>query len=117
MKFRFALLTGKILRLVGRFFGKATNLPGSVALKICPDLFRHFRFDGKILAVTGSNGKTTTANLIAHILKESGHSVINNAKGSNLLGGVATTLLTSSSFKGRVSRSLWCWRLDERFSR
>lgn len=115
MKFRFALLTGKILRLVGRFFGKATNLPGSVALKICPDLFRHFRFDGKILAVTGSNGKTTTANLIAHILKESGHSVINNAKGSNLLGGVATTLLTSSSFKGRVKQEFVVLEVDERF--
>lgn len=117
MRFRFALLTGKLLRLVGRFCGKATNLPGSVALKICPDLFRHFHFDGKILAVTGSNGKTTTANLIAHILKESGHSVINNAKGSNLLGGVATTLLTSSSFKGRVKQEFVVLEVDERFSR
>lgn len=117
MRFPFALFVGKILRLLGKAAGKATNLPGSVALKICPDLFRHFRFDGKILAVTGSNGKTTTANLIAHILKQSGHSVINNAKGSNLLGGVATTLLTASSFGGRVKQEFVVLEVDERFSR
>ena len=70
LKFMLALAAGKILNIIGKPLGKATNLPGEIALKICPDLFGRFRFDGKILAVTGSNGKTTTANAVAHILRK-----------------------------------------------
>ena len=84
MKMKLALLLGKLLYLLGKPFGKSTNLPGELALKICPQMMGKFRFDGKILAVTGSNGKTSTANMIAHILKKQGHSVAHNAKGSNL---------------------------------
>ncbi len=76
MKFCFALLIGKLLHLIGKPFGKSTNIPGEVALKICPNLFGKFKFKGKILAITGSNGKTTTANMVAHILKAGGYSVI-----------------------------------------
>ena len=68
MKMKLALLVGKLLYLVGKPLGKSTNLPGEIALKICPDLLGRIRFDGKVLAVTGSNGKTSTANMIAHII-------------------------------------------------
>lgn len=117
MKFKIALLIGKILHFIGKPFGKSTNLPGEIALKFCPDLFSKFKFSGKILAVTGSNGKTTTANTVAHILSECGYSVINNAKGSNLTGGVATTLITNSNFSGLVSSDFVVLEVDERYSR
>ncbi len=67
MKMKLALLLGKLLYLLGKPLGKSTNLPGELALKICPDMMGRFRFDGKVLAVTGSNGKTSTSNMIAHI--------------------------------------------------
>ncbi len=117
MKFKIALLVGKLLCLIGKPFGKSTNLPGEIALKICPQLFSKFNFSGKILAVTGSNGKTTTANTVAHILSENGYSVINNAKGSNLTGGVATTLITNSKFNGFVFADYVVLEVDERYSR
>lgn len=117
MKFRFALLVGKLVHFAGKFVGKATNLPGEFALKICPDLMGRFRFLGKVIAVTGSNGKTTTANLLAHILTEQGFSVANNAKGSNLTGGVATTLLCASGFGGVIKQDFVVLEVDERFSR
>lgn len=117
MRFQIALLVGKILYAVGRRMGKATNLPGEIALKICPGLMGRFRFTGKVLAVTGSNGKTTTANMIAHILKENGYTVANNAKGSNLTGGVATTLLTSSRANGLIEADFVVLEVDERYSR
>ena len=117
MRMLLALVVGKLLYLLGKPFGKATNLPGEIALKLCPDLLGRLRFKGKVLAVTGSNGKTTTANMVAHILKESGCSVTNNAKGSNLLGGVATTLLGSADFHGVVPEDYVVLEVDERFSR
>lgn len=117
MRFQIALLAGKLLYAVGRRMGKATNLPGEIALKICPDMMGRFRFSGKVLAVTGSNGKTTTANMIAHILKENGYTVANNAKGSNLTGGVATTLLTSSRMNGKIEQDFVVLEVDERYSR
>lgn len=117
MKFQLALLVGKLLRFVGKYFGKATNLPGEWALKLCPDLMGRFRFQGKVIAVTGSNGKTTTANMLAYILADQGYKVANNAKGSNLTGGVATTLLTASSFSGVIDADFVVLEVDERFSR
>lgn len=117
MKFWLALLVGKLLHLLGKPMGKATNLPGTVALKLCPDLFARFRFRGRVLAVTGSNGKTTTANAVAHILSASGYTVANNAKGSNLTGGVATTLLCASRLNGVVPHDFVVLEVDERYSR
>ena len=107
---------GKLLVLLGRPFGKATNLPGEWALKLCPSLFSHFRFTGKVLAVTGSNGKTTTANMMADMLKYLGYRVVNNAKGSNLSSGVATTLLCASR-RGVVNADYVVLEVDERYSR
>lgn len=112
-----AILIGKILYFLGKPFGKSSNLPGEVALKICPGLFGRFHFSGRILAVTGSNGKTSTANMIAHILKKQGASVAHNAKGSNLTGGVATTLLAAGDFSGRIGEDFVVLEVDERFSR
>ena len=119
MSFRFtlALLAGKVLHWIGKPLGKATNLPGEIALKLCPDLFSRFRFQGKVLAVTGSNGKTTTANAVAHILSGAGYSVANNAKGSNLTGGVATTLLCESRMNGFIPKDFVVLEVDERYSR
>ena len=117
MRQALAIIVGKILHFVGKPFGKSTNLPGEIALKICPDLISKFRIKGRVLAVTGSNGKTTTANMVAHILKTCGFSVANNAKGSNLTGGVATTLITSSNLSGYIDRDYVVLEVDERFSR
>ncbi len=115
MRFFLASLIGKLAALVGRPFGRSTNLPGELALKICPDLFSHFKFQGKIIAVTGSNGKTTTANMIASILSSQGKRVVNNAKGSNLTGGVATTLLCAAK-RGVISAEYVVLEVDERYS-
>ena len=117
MKMKLALLLGKLLYLLGKPLGKSTNLPGELALKICPDMMGRFRFDGKVLAVTGSNGKTSTSNMIAHILKKQGRSVVHNAKGSNLTGGVATALLSASTMGGRIKEDFVVLEVDERFSR
>jgi len=117
MRFFFAVLIGRIIRMIGRPLHRSTNLPGEVALKICPDFFKKLRFKGKVLAVTGSNGKTTTANLTAHILRKNGYSVLNNTEGSNLTGGIATTLLCHCKMNGYVDYDFCVFEVDERWAR
>ena len=117
LRFKIALAIGKLIHFAGKYVGKATNLPGDFAMKLCPNLLGSFSFKGKVIAVTGSNGKTTTANMLAFVLAEQGYTVANNAKGSNLTGGIATTLLTAARFSGRIDEDFVVLEVDERFSR
>ena len=116
MRFILAMMIGKIIAFVGKLTNRGSNLPGEIALRICPGLFKRFKIEGTILAVTGSNGKTSTANMISHILKDNGFKVVNNAKGSNLTGGVATSLLAAASLNGNVQADYYVFEVDERYS-
>lgn len=78
-------ITRKTLRLLGR---GATNLPGKIANRICPDLLRHLAEGMHVIVVTGTNGKTTTSRMIEQILKDNGYDYFSNKSGANLLNGV-----------------------------
>ena len=39
--------------------------PGTLALKLCPDFLKYVGRPKTIIAVTGTNGKTTVSNLLA----------------------------------------------------
>ena len=73
----------------------AGNFPGKIALYVDPTLLAGLRpkmRKGSVLVV-GTNGKTTTTNLIADALEADGKQVICNRGGANLDSGVATSLL------------------------
>jgi len=95
-RFRAAVLAAKtvkkLLTLSGR---KGTTLPGKVALSIYPELLGVYgkMLGEQIVFVTGTNGKTTTSNLLVHFLREDGREVISNSLGANLIQGIATTLI------------------------
>ena len=97
MKFKFALsvMMGKLARFGLITAGKsATALPGNVALRIEPEMLKvvNERCKKKII-VTGTNGKTTTNNLINHILGSKYENVLSNLKGANMPQGIASTFL------------------------
>ena len=73
-----AILVCKALRFVGKLVGKGSSLPGKYALKICPDILRRVQLPPHVIAVTGSNGKTSTVEMIAAILRASGKTVVYN---------------------------------------
>ena len=84
--------THKLLSL----FGRGGSLPGSIALKLDKDFIKRFKMPEIVILVTGTNGKTTTSNLIAESLRASGLKVINNHRGDNLNVGIATLLATNA---------------------
>lgn len=117
MNFFFAAVICKLLYLVGKIVGKGTSKPGDIALSICPDLFKKFKIKGKVICITGTNGKTTTSNMVTHILRKQNFNVINNSFGSNMLGGIATLLLASSTLSGKVNADYVVLEVDERWLR
>lgn len=70
-----------------------------------------------IIAVTGTNGKTTVSNLLADTLEKAGHRVLINRAGSNVASGIATALLKGCNLAGRVKDyDMAVLEVDERSS-
>ncbi|MBD5162575.1 MAG: DUF1727 domain-containing protein [Oscillibacter sp.] len=112
-----AILICKILRLIGKAVGKGSSLPGKYALKICPDVLRRVKLPEYVIAVTGSNGKTSTVEMIAAILRKSGKTVVYNEEGSNQIEGVATLVLCNSTMGGKMKADVLLLESDERYAR
>ena len=117
MKKFFTILICKLLRFAGKLIGKGSSKPGQVALKLCPDILSRVQLPKYIIAVTGSNGKTSTVEMIAHILTQNGKSVAWNKEGSNQIEGVTTLVLDSSTLGGKVKSDILLIESDERFAR
>ena len=112
-----AIIVCKVLRLVGKVVGKGSSLPGKYALKICPNILSLVELPERIIAVTGSNGKTSTVEMIASILRKSGKTVICNEEGSNQIEGVTTLILTHATLGGKVKGDVLLLESDERYAR
>ncbi len=91
-----------------------TNFPGIVAIKICPDFLKQVKKPGKIIGITGTNGKTTVCNLAIDMFKQDGKAVLNNNLGSNINTGIATAFITGTGIFGRVKYDTAVLEMDER---
>ncbi|WP_367186342.1 MurT ligase domain-containing protein [Oscillibacter sp.] len=111
-----AILVCKLGRFVGKLVGKGSSMPGKFALKICPDILRRVQMPPHIIAVTGSNGKTSTVEMIAAILRADGRNVVYNEEGSNQIEGVTTLVLTHATLGGRVKADVLLIESDERYA-
>ena len=116
MKAVIAIIICKILYRIGKAIGKGSSLPGKVALRLCPDALKHLKLPKTIIAVTGSNGKTTTAEMIAHALISSGKKTAWNREGSNQTEGIATLLLRNATLGKKVEYDALVLECDERYA-
>ena len=112
-----AIVVCKLLRFAGRLLGRGSSLPGQFALKVCPDVLGRVKLPARIIAVTGSNGKTSTVEMIAAILAADGRQVVYNKEGSNQIEGVATLILSRCTLGGRVRGEVLLLESDERYAR
>ena len=111
------ILICKILVVAGKLLGKGSSLPGAIALKLCPNILSRLTLPERIIAVTGSNGKTSTVEMLAKVLQEGGKKVVFNKEGSNQIEGVTTLLLKSATLTGKVKGDIVLLESDERFAR
>lgn len=117
MKKFLTILITKLLRFAGKLIGRGSSKPGQVALRLCPDILSRMELPKYIIAVTGSNGKTSTVEMIAHILTQNGMTVAWNKEGSNQIEGVTTLVLGSATLGGKVKADVLLIESDERFAR
>jgi UDP-N-acetylmuramyl tripeptide synthase len=92
-----AIAAGRAAGVVARRMrrGGGTALPGLVAERIDPDLVGHLgaRLGRGRVLITGTNGKTTASRILASILREARVPALHNREGSNMMRGIASTLL------------------------
>ncbi|HEX8752087.1 MAG TPA: Mur ligase family protein [Solirubrobacterales bacterium] len=91
---------GAASRASGR--GGGTTLPGRVLLRLEPEAIARLgaRLGRGTTIVSATNGKTTTAGMIAAILAADGRQPVHNRAGSNMTWGVATALLEQRGEEG-----------------
>jgi len=111
------IILTKLLRTLGGLIGRGSSLPGKIALKIKPDILDSITYPKYVVAVTGSNGKTSTVEMIQKMLSDQGLKVIANLEGSNQIEGVTTLVLSHSSIFGKVKGDVLLIETDERFAR
>lgn len=117
LRFLISLIVGKVsILLLDKIFKRGTNLPGEIMLKICPDALACFTMPETTVCVTGTNGKTGTSNLLTHIIRNSGKTVVNNSKGSNMAPGLVTALASDCNLSGKVKSNVAVLEVDERSS-
>ena len=99
-KLAVARATGALSRRSGR--GGGTTLPGRVLLRLAPDAITRLSsgLPGGTTVVSATNGKTTTAGMIASALRAAGRVPVHNRAGSNMSWGVATALLEQRGEEG-----------------
>ncbi len=105
--------TYRATQLLGRSGG--TAIPGLVAERVDPRLIGKLaaRLPEGAIVVAGTNGKTTTARMLADILNVSGKTVLNNGAGSNLSRGIAASFARQSSLFGRPDADIAVIETDE----
>src|SRR5437762_4314853 len=112
-----AISAGKIAGASGRFFhiGGGTSLPGMIARRIDPNVLKSVvgASKAKKIVITGSNGKTTTARMMAAIADAGGRRVSQNRTGSNLLQGVTSVTVNFADMFGRLDRDVLLFEIDE----
>jgi UDP-N-acetylmuramyl tripeptide synthase len=111
--FRVARALARLARATSRRVGRTggTTAPGRVLLRLSPRALARMssRLEAGSVLVSATNGKTTTAAMIAAALEREGRRIVHNRAGSNMSWGVATALLDA----GREPGQLGLFEVDE----
>ena len=106
---------GKLVRQLARLRGGGSALPGLVVEKIDPGYLARTlgRLPYGVVAVSGTNGKTTTTKMIVELLESQGLRVFTNKTGSNFSRGVVAAAVHESSLRHGLAADVAVLELDE----
>lgn len=106
----------KIMNIILKLLGKqGGNVIGKIAKKLNPNILSYFKVDCPVIAVTATNGKTSTNNCIAYTLEMAGYKVISNKEGNNMETGIISTLLKNSTITGKIKADYITFEVDESY--
>ncbi|MGD8194802.1 MurT ligase domain-containing protein [Herbiconiux sp. P18] len=110
-----AVLVGRAVRVAARLRGGGSAIPGNIALRIDPDFLERTiaSIPDGVVAVSGSNGKSTTTNMLAAIIRAHGLKVFTNPSGGNLPQGIASALLSEVTTNGKLDADIAILEVDE----
>ena len=111
-----AVWTSKLVARICKMLGKqGVTWAGKIALMIDPKILTELAGDvkEKIYVVCGTNGKTTTNNLLCSTLEAQGKKVVCNHTGSNMLNGCVASFVLSTGWNGRLDADYACIEVDE----
>ena len=110
----FIILIMKILHLILKICGKnGGNFLGKIAYKWNPNIFKYFKVNSPVIAVTATNGKTMTNNAIGYVLKTAGKKVLSNQEGNNMETGILSTILKHCTLTGKIKADFLVFEVDE----
>lgn len=114
----FASLLCRCLKAVARIAHRGgTAMPGRYALKLCPNLLQVLARDVHVVAITGTNGKTTSSRMVEEAFEEAGLDYISNRSGANLISGITTEFVMNSSLTGKPKKHYAVIECDEAAAR
>ena len=107
-----ARAVGGLARRAGR---GGTSLPGKLLVRLAPDAISRLaaRLERGTVVLSATNGKTTTATMVATVLEGAGVAVVHNRAGANMAGGVASALLQAARGRDGISGELGLFEVDE----
>ncbi|MEA1959951.1 MAG: MurT ligase domain-containing protein [Bacillota bacterium] len=111
-----AIAAGKAVILLSRLLGnQGTDFPGRIARRIDPDILKDLagNIQKEIIVVTGTNGKTTTTNMIAAMIAEKQESYVHNQAGANMMTGITTAFIQSTNLLGNKPMNYGLLETDE----
>ena len=110
----FACVTSRLARLALRLLGRGgTALPGKAALRVYPGLMRELGRGVETVIITGTNGKTTTAGMLRHMLDKAGTAYFSNRSGANLTSGITAEFIENADLLGKPKKTLAVIECDE----
>jgi UDP-N-acetylmuramyl tripeptide synthase len=112
-----AVLTGRAIRVLARLRGGGSAFPGRVALIIAPRFLQRAveKLPLGVVFVSGSNGKSTTTQMLAAIMRAHDLDVFTNPSGANLPQGIASAILAEVPLDGRLREQIAILEVDEAF--
>ncbi|GAB3617079.1 Mur ligase family protein [Okibacterium endophyticum] len=119
LKYVLPILIGRLARFATRLRGGGSALPGYIVQRLAPGVLSGVasQLPHGVVFVLGSNGKSTTTNILTTIVRAHGLKVFTNPSGANMPQGIYSALLSEMTLTGRLDADIAILEIDEGYGR